>query len=148
MGQAKYRAAEIAQLKATGPKKKADVVENKSVDRFSSVPPEVQIAQRAELEVARRAQWKGAIEQELQLCVQEAAKIRKTIAEAKTKHKKELYGKKFASVQSKVMQMVAALQRLQAQEKAQSAAPEPHVHDEHCNHEHKDNEPAPSQAQA
>jgi hypothetical protein len=111
---------------------------------FSSVPQEVQIAERMRAEAFRRAQWKGAVEQELQACVQEAAGIRQKIATAKTRYKKEFYGKKFAKIQSKVMQMVAALQRLQMQEAqaAKASEPAPHVHDEHCNHteEEKQNE--------
>lgn len=99
-----------------------------------------------QLEMDRRAQWKGAIQQELQVCVQQAAEIRKKITDAKTKYKKEFYGKKFAKIQSKVMQMIAALQRLEARDV--QAAPEPHVHDENCKHEHKENEPTPSQAPA
>jgi hypothetical protein len=91
-----------------------------------------------EMEAARRAQWRGAVEQELQLCVQEAAGIRKKITDAKTKYKKEFYQKKFTKIQTKVMQMVAALQRLQAQEAQPRPAPAPHVHDEHCNHEQEE----------
>jgi len=145
MGQAKHRAAEIAALKATEPKKvDAHSGEKTEAVDFSSASPETKAALRLELEADRRAQWKGAVEQELQADVQRAAVIRKKISDAKTNYKKEFYGKKFTEIQSKVMQMVAALQRLQAQEVSSATAP--HVHDENCNHEHKENEPASASA--
>ncbi len=86
-----------------------------------------------ELEAARRAQWKAAIEAELQQTVQEAAAIRQKITTAKTEYKKKFYGKKFHKVQGKVMQMLSVLQRLQS---SKSLPPTPHVHDEHCGHDH------------
>lgn len=97
----------------------------------------------SELEVDRRAQWKAAIQQELQELVQKAADMRKRINEAKTQTKRDFYSKKFSRLQPKVMQMVAALQRLEMQEKMVAGeAPAPHVHDENCQHEHKEESPA------
>lgn len=90
-----------------------------------------------DIEAQRRAQWKGAVEQELQVLVREAADIRGKITSAKTNTKKVYYNKKFKAVQQKVMQMVAALQRLEAQE-AQRRGVEEHVHDENCNHDHEE----------
>ena len=98
------------------------------------------------MEAARRRQWRGAIEQELQACVQQAAAIRQNINTAKTQYKKTFYQKKFTKIQTKVMQMVGALQRLQMHEaqaaakQQQEAAPpqEEHIHDENCQHSHAD----------
>lgn len=88
----------------------------------------------SELEDARRAQWKAAIEAELQETVQQAAAIRQKITTAKTNYKKQFYGKKFTKVQGKVMQMLSALQRFQQKKTTLQA---PHVHDEHCGHNHE-----------
>ncbi len=96
------------------------------------MPEEINMEARMKAEVHRRAQWKGAIEQELQATVQEAADVRKKITEAKTSYKKQFYGKKFSKMQSKVMQMVSALQQFEAQTAPQQVAP--HVHDENCDH--------------
>jgi hypothetical protein len=85
----------------------------------------------------RRQQWKSAIEQELQDLVTKAALIRDEINGAKTEYKKQYFHKKFTKIQQQVMQMVAALQRIQAQENATSTPPPPmedHVHDENCQH--------------
>ena len=54
------------------------------------MPEEINMEARMKAEVHRRAQWKGAIEQELQATVQEAADVRKKITEAKTSYKKSL----------------------------------------------------------
>lgn len=64
----------------------------------------------------RRAMWRGAVEQELQSLVTEAAKIRKSIGEAKTLTKKTYFNKKFKKCQAQVLQMVGTLQRLQSTE--------------------------------
>lgn len=64
----------------------------------------------------RRAMWRGAVEQELQSLVTEAAKIRKNITESKTSTKREYYTKKFKKCQAQVLQMVGTLQRLQSTE--------------------------------
>lgn len=93
----------------------------------------------AEMEAARRAQWKGAIQQELQMLVQEAAGIREKINTAKTQYKKTFYQKKFAKIQPRVMQMVAALQRLEVQDAAKKQMTE-HVHDENCQHDHHEDQ--------
>lgn len=97
--------------------------------------PEQLEAMRVNAAAERKAQWKGAIEQELQSLVNEAAGIREKITTAKTQYKKEFYSKKFSKVQSRVMQMLVALQRLEAQDVAQDHV---HVHDEHCNHDHEE----------
>lgn len=147
MGRAKQRAAEIAALKAKGPKvKEVPVVPTTEVTEPVQINP-------LELEAQRRAMWRGAIEQELQLLVGKASEVRKNIDEATTKVKVDLYTKKFKKIQEKVMQMVTALQRIQAQEAAVKAAANVndvddipieagHVHDENCHHtrlhEHKE----------
>ena len=103
----------------------------------------------AEVEMARMAQWKGAIQMELQELVGQAADMRKKINEAKTQYKKDYYNKKFLKTQTKVMQMVAALQRIEQQEKSSQGAPassvanalvdrQEHVHDENCQHDHEE----------
>lgn len=79
---------------------------------------------RADEEAMRRAQWRQAVEQELQILVSQASVLREKINTAKTNYKKQFYGKKFSKVQTQVMQMVAALQRFQANDQA-AAAPTP-----------------------
>lgn len=66
----------------------------------------------------RLGKWRGAVEQELQDLVKQASAIRQTLDSAKTATKKTYYKKKFQKISSQVMQMVAALQRLD-QQKAQ-----------------------------
>jgi hypothetical protein len=62
----------------------------------------------------RRSVWKGAIEQELQSLITQAAGIRQRISTAKTATKRTYYQKKFNKISPQVMQMVAALERLNA----------------------------------
>lgn len=71
-----------------------------------------QVEVQLDLKEARKLQWKNAIESELQLLIIEAAKIRKSITEAKTQYKKDFYGKKFKKINAQVLQYVGALQRL------------------------------------
>jgi len=78
---------------------------------------------RADEEAIRRSQWKHAVEQELQILVSQASVLREKINTAKTNYKKQFYGKKFSKVQTQVMQMVAALQRFQANEQATAPTP-------------------------
>jgi hypothetical protein len=63
----------------------------------------------------RLAKWRGAVEQELQSLVQQASEIRRNIDTAKTNVKKQYYAKKFKKVTNEVLQMVATMQRLDAQ---------------------------------
>lgn len=63
----------------------------------------------------RLATWRGAVEQELQSLVQQASEIRRNIDTAKTSVKKKYYAKKFKKVTNEVLQMVATMQRLDAQ---------------------------------
>lgn len=143
MGRAKQRAAEIALLKAKGPK----VKEQPSIVPIEVVDQSIQI-NPAEIEAQHRAMWRGAIEQELQSLVRTASEVRQKIDTAKTEFKKKFYNNEFKKIQQKVMQMVTALQRIQAQEAAVKAAATPgavaeallpnevHVHDERCGHLH------------
>ena len=85
---------------------------------------------KLEAEAIRRKEWINALQAGLQEQVQKAADIRKKIVEAKTKTKKEYYQKKFNKVQPKVMEMVAMLQRLQAQDKAPPKKEEKHAEEQ------------------
>ena len=67
---------------------------------------------KAGLTEQRISEWTGAIEQELQELVQQAASIRQNIVGAKTTVKKQYFEKKFKKVQQDVMSMLATLQRL------------------------------------
>lgn len=74
------------------------------------------ITQDASVEMKRRSLWKAAVEQELQELVATASDVRQKINTAKTKTKRDFYQKKFDKIQPRVMQMVAALQHMQAKE--------------------------------
>lgn len=67
---------------------------------------------------SRLAQWRGAVEQELQHLITEASRYRKELDTAKTDVKRRYFKKKFTAVTQQVMQMVATLQRLDAHEKS------------------------------
>lgn len=101
----------------TGSGTEASTVDEKKVVKYD-------LPTRAEEEAIRRSQWKQAVEQELQILVSQASVLREKINTAKTNYKKQFYGKKFSKVQTQVMQMVAALQRFQANDQA-AAAPTP-----------------------
>lgn len=62
----------------------------------------------------RGKQWTQAIEAELQDLVVQASQLRQLINSSKTGAKKKYYQKKFAKISTQVHQMVAALQRVQA----------------------------------
>lgn len=64
----------------------------------------------------RLAQWKGAVDLELQDLIKQASEIRANIANAKTQFKRQYYKKKFKKIQPRVLQMVAAMQRIEAQQ--------------------------------
>lgn len=66
----------------------------------------------------RLAQWRGAVEQELQHLITEASRYRKELDMAKTDVKRRYFKKKFTAVTQQVLQMVATMQRLDAHEKS------------------------------
>lgn len=59
--------------------------------------------------------WRKTVQVELQDLMQQASALRHTIDTAKTETKKRLYRKKFKKVTDQVLQMLAALQRLDTQ---------------------------------
>lgn len=63
---------------------------------------------------SRLSQWKTAVQAELQDLISQAAELRKEISQAKTATKRKYYEKKFEKIKPRVMQMVAALQKLEA----------------------------------
>lgn len=71
--------------------------------------------QKEKLVDSRLGQWKLAAEAELQDLISQAAALRKEISGAKTATKRKYYEKKFAKVKPQVMQMVAVLQKLEAE---------------------------------
>lgn len=76
---------------------------------------------------ARIGQWRVAVEQELQELITHATQIRQLSNEAKTKTKRTYYNKKFKKVSSDVMQMVAAMQRIDAHRAELESRGDPHA---------------------
>lgn len=66
----------------------------------------------------RIGQWRGAIEQELQELITRAAKLREQSNTAKTTTKRVYYQRKFKKITTDVMQMVTAMQRIDAHKAA------------------------------
>lgn len=77
----------------------------------------------------RLTQWKEAVQSELQHLITEAADIRKQISTAKTATKRQYFEKKFAKVKPQVMQMVAALQKLETAEAEKATTTEATAND-------------------
>lgn len=72
----------------------------------------------------RLAQWKGAVDLELQDLIKQASEIRANISKAKTPYKRAFYEKKFKKITPKVLQMVAAAQRIEHQQAEHARATE------------------------
>lgn len=68
-----------------------------------------------ELKAMRAQRFKQAVEQEIQGLIQQAAVYQKNIQTAKTEYKKKFYAKKLKTLNGKVMQMIVALQRFEAE---------------------------------
>lgn len=73
---------------------------------------------RGEVQDMRRDGMKAAVQQHLQQLLVHAAELRKLIDNAKTNAKKAYYQKKIGKLNGEVMQMVVAMQRLEAQHAA------------------------------
>jgi hypothetical protein len=74
---------------------------------------------------SRISQWRGAVEQEMQALITQAAQIRQQSNTAKTSTKRIYFNKKFKKISAEVMQMVAAMQRIDAHKAQLEAAKEP-----------------------
>lgn len=60
----------------------------------------------------RIEQWRGTIEQEIQLLISTAADLRQKMSESKTSTKKQYYTKKFKKISDQVMQALALQSQL------------------------------------
>ena len=63
----------------------------------------------------RLTQWQQAVSEELQSLVQQASTIQSNINNARTVAKRNYFKKKFSKVQTEVMRMLVAQERLNAQ---------------------------------
>jgi hypothetical protein len=66
------------------------------------------------LKIKRLNEFKRSLTNELQPLIKEASELRIKITEAKTKTKKDFYGKKFKKIQGDVLRYVATLQQIDA----------------------------------
>lgn len=72
--------------------------------------------------VDRTAQWRGAVEMELQDLIKQASHFRAQIDAAKTKLKKDYYAKKMKKVTTEVIRMLNALDTLKRRQLEDSNA--------------------------
>lgn len=64
----------------------------------------------------RQAQWRGAVEMELQDLIKQASHYRAQIDQAKTKLKKDYFAKKMKKVTTEVIRMLNALESIKRQQ--------------------------------